>query len=68
MLANGTTLQSAIPGTTNAKMIAASAITPDCQQNLIAVRIPVFSQVEALAIQGKVLRTCSDRVDVYECI
>ena len=42
MLANGTTLQSAIPGTRNAKMITASAIAPDCQRNLIAVRIPVF--------------------------
>src|ERR1700687_364763 len=29
---------------------------------------PRFSQVEALAIQGKILRTCSDWVDVYECI
>src|ERR1700687_2145931 len=46
MLANGTTLQSAIPGTTNAKMIAASAIAPDCHRNLIAVRIPVFPRLK----------------------
>jgi hypothetical protein len=42
MFVNETTLHSATPGTRNAKMIAASAMTPDCQQNLVAERISVF--------------------------
>jgi hypothetical protein len=42
MLVNETTLHSAMPGTRNAKMIVASAMTPDCQQNLVAECISVF--------------------------
>jgi len=42
MLASETSLHSATPGTRNANMIAASAMAPDCQQNLIPARISVF--------------------------
>jgi hypothetical protein len=43
MLPKATTLQSAIPGTTNARVIAASAIAADCQRSLTAFRISLFA-------------------------
>jgi len=39
MLIKETTLQSATPGTRNAKIIAVSAMAPDCQRIMIAMRI-----------------------------
>src|SRR6187401_2164704 len=49
MLVNETTLHSAMPGTRNAKMIVAIAMTPDCQQNLVAECISVFPVSLAIA-------------------